>query len=568
MNIIYFSDENNSKSTDSNKQIHLLNSYKVKQHKIKNRKIQPSDPKSIQDKFKEIPDFYNKQVVTVNVPSEEYLPRNIFLNNIAYVVDLKTLKDNRRRNSTPATSIGNRAMYPVRNSSESERAAIPQAIPPLLPNAPAILYQQPFGYYPNSNWRPRFQPFQRPVFPGHRFNQHPHFYRMSFMPPGFNARPIPPYQHHGQRKRRRPNIKNEHLQAIKNMAQRLKQFSTPNYVLRNSLISLMNRFNEIYNEKMQITLDFDVIGDIRKDETIELDADEIVTKKPKINSKKFDQCLDNVKMLAAHLKNIQRKSQPIAKQKRAFCNLLKNFNKVFDADFCLNAKGELIDNKLVIIDSSSDSDVVATDDIDTSKTKKRSAVGTCDDVNKNKKRKILRNPFSILKKINEGASTSQVVENIAVEKKSTDSLKCFDKNWLRDNDDFGKAAVCLKMDAQHLLNDSQQMYEFMDDLSAFESWTDLKLSFCVHMDAVFAFEHDLTAHSRNQTIDNSRLKPILQKESTDDWLTSLEKLRIIKTNTDVQETNLRVHFDVYNRDVQNFRKTDPPKPHFRIVCVE
>ncbi|KOB77363.1 putative tRNA splicing endonuclease 54-like protein [Operophtera brumata] len=521
-------------------------------HKLQTRKIQPSDPKSMQDKLNNIPDFCNQQVVTVNVPSEEYLPRNVFLNNTAYVLDLKILKHNKRRNSIPeTTSSGNRAMNrTIKNSSESDiplHEAIPTPeMPQVFPNTP--FFQQQFGYYPS--WRPRFHPFQRPMFPAHRFNQQPYFYRMpNFMPHRFNARP-PPYmfnQNHDQRKRQRRNVRHDHLHAIRNLAQRLKQFTTPNYVLRSALISLLKRFNEIYNERMQITPDFDIIGD-KQIETIEIEDDETPTKKAKIDTKKFNKVLDNVKTLAARLKNLERKTQSTSKQKRAFCNLLKNFNKAFDADFSLNTKGDLIDNKLVVIDSSSDSDVVATEDIDTNKTKKRSSNSAEHYDKKNKKRKILCNPFSILKKVNEGASTSQAFENIAVERKSTDLLKYFNKYWLRDDDDFGKAAVCSKTDARYLLNDSQQMYEFMDDPRAFDNWSDLKLAFCVHMDAVFAFEHDLTAHSRNLTMDKSRLKPLLQTETADDWESSLDMLRIIKTNTDVQETSLTVHFDVYNRD--------------------
>lgn len=555
--------------------------------KIKGRKIPYSDPKTSQEIFKSIPDCFKIQTITVNVPKDDYLPRNVFINNTSYVLNLKNIRS-KQGESTPPTVENRTLSRALRNTRESEPAAGPTPESSQFGNLPAY-YQQILNCF--WNWQPLSQPFnQRPNFPGHNFNRH----SMHSMSDSFSAifgTSIRPNLQNNQTIQGNilRNERDCNLRDIRGFSRRLKNFPRPPSNSIVALNCLVSKYNEIYNENISIGPDFEVINaPLANVETIELDGDNVQPENPLLDSAKFDKYFVEVKAMAATLMSLERKNQPIGTQKRAFQNLLKNFNKTFNTEFYLDSKGTFIDKKIVVLDSSSDSDVIATDEIVTKKkkrssdgdrteatrNKKRSPDGDCAEATRNKKRKVI-NPFNVFKTVDEGAGTSQsavknTIPDIPVGIVSGDLSKYFDKNWLPNNGSFGEPNLCPKTNAQYLWSDSQELYDFISWVD-FNTWTDLKLSFCAQMEAGLDFEQDLNTVDTVGTVDtgeSSKLKPLLSQESSDEWLTSLEKLRIINTDTEVQDTYLTIDFDVYNRDVQNFRKTDRPMPHFRVVCVE
>ncbi|XP_026729157.1 uncharacterized protein LOC113494853 isoform X2 [Trichoplusia ni] len=573
---------------------YLVYNYLSKIDKLESRKVPPSDSKNIQKYFDNIPDLYKKQIVTVNVPDKKYIPQDIFVNCTSYLVDLQYIKERSRRSAssesayTSSDEVNGTNVRRIRSGSSAEYPQYVSHLSPIRnPVMPRNNYYRTFG-----NWRPNntFHYYQfnmifhRPSFPNMFFPTRTQYHSRPHL---FIKSPMNNLVNQGSnlssnaRKRTR-NGRTAHLQSIKNLAVRLKQMVlSGNTQLQNleCLHSLLHSYNVRYKSKLRLTETFEVVNEERIIETIELDDDEeSKSKRPRLDkerSDKSDENLYRLKQFALRLKDLEAKDKATASHRRAISKAIKTYNKSYNADIYLNDNYEIIDRRFITLESSSESDCVVEEKPQPQKSKK------------------LRNPFNILKRRSErlkslgnpGTSkegteltdtnrTKPISVDTDSDKYSDSIVTSFNEAWLPNKDDFGRAEVVPK----HLMNvrliDSskeQFLYDFMkNQYPDHKNWPEAKISFMKHLrESNIAFQNEQARILADSDLTNKGLRPLIDSEDCKDMPTTMDKLRIIKScqETDI-ETSLSVHFDVYNRDVQNFRKTSPPKPHFRVVCLE
>ncbi|KAH9640700.1 hypothetical protein HF086_007271 [Spodoptera exigua] len=441
-------------------------SYVSKIDKMTKRQMKPSDSRNIQTYFDNIPDLSKQRVFAINVPDQQFIPKNVFVNKENYVLDMQNIKARSRRSASSETAsysssdeVNGRNIRRIRSSSGTELSRNQQCIPNMrLPR-----YQfRPYGF-----WRPQNSiNFYQLMFFQTRFqyNQRP--------PPFSRSYEFSPNASDARKRLRICNI--AHFQAIRNAAVRLKQSLISGVTDMRKLEELHNilhSYNTRYKTRLRLSENFDVINEEKIIETIELDDDEESrSKRPRLEDgdDKFDENLYRLKQLALRLRELESKDKATASHRRAFSKAIKTFNQSYKADIYLDTNNyEVIDRKCITLDSSSESDCVVEE-----------APAP--------KRKKLRNPFNILKRRSEklsalnGPSTSQAVvsevskaESNVGENKKVDNnkysdhlLKTFKEEWLPKEDDFGRAEIVSKLDTNtRLLVNSKEQYlqEFMKD---------------------------------------------------------------------------------------------------------
>ncbi|XP_035432654.2 uncharacterized protein LOC118264294 [Spodoptera frugiperda] len=563
--------ENVSKNTglgDTNYLQQNNSVYVSKIDKMSKRQMKPSNSGSIQTYFENIPDLSKQRVFAINVPDQKFIPKNVFVNKENYVLDMQNIKARSRRSASSDASysssdeVNGRNIRRIRSASGTELSHNQQ----FYPNMRFPRYQfRPYGF-----WRPQ---------------NNINFYQLMFFQARFqyNQRP-PPFSRtfdfipHVSNARKRGRLANmAHFQAIRNAAVRLKQSLISGITDMRKLEELHNilhSYNMRYKARLRLSENFDVINDEKIVETIELDDDEeSKSKKPRLDDgdDKFDENLYRLKQLALRLRDLESKNKATASHRRALSKAIKTFNQSYKADIYLDSNNyEIIDRKCITLDSSSESECVV---------EKAPAP----------KRKKLRNPFNILKRRTEklaalnGPSTSQAEHSFEISlpesgkeennKYSEHILKTFNEKWLPKEDDFGRAEIVSKFDMNtRLLINSKEQYlqEFMkDQFGQYSNWLEAKISFLKYLEETNIAINNERERLLAESDVNTGLKPLIDFEDSTDMSKALEKLRIIENNRDTDcETSLQVDFDVYNRDVQNYRKRKPPKPHFRIVCLE
>ncbi|XP_049868877.1 uncharacterized protein LOC126368776 [Pectinophora gossypiella] len=550
--------------------------YQNKLHSLEKRKVKPCDSKLLEKNFEIIPDFSKTTRVTMTAPEEQYIPRNVFLNNISYILNLEniTVKSSSRRNSMTYSineeASGNhvRRIRDTNPSNPAENWTPPQN---------TIFSVSNVHFRPRNFWRPPnnmiFLPFnftfQRPFMPNVNFMAR---FRPPMRPPVFlqmNPRLVihnQPNNENGtspNRKRTRNRTKKTHFEAIKHLATRLRQLvESGNTQPQNidALHRLIQTFNIRYHMRLRLTSTFEVYNDENIVETISLDDDEETSNK-RVRSDSdntYSENLNKLKQLAGKLKDMETKKISNSRQRRAFSSLLKRFNRSYDAELYLSNNFEVLDKRFITLDSSSDSDCV----IDESPARYSG--------------KKLKNPFNILKRLsekkhlrtstsndNEGTSEKDEVKD---NKYSKEITKNFDKNWLPSEEDFGRAEVVAKNLMNCYLMDNKREEFIFDFIKSqpfdFENWVDIKTSFLRSI-------QETTVMMQDGIQENScNIDSLIGPEDGNDMRSVLKKLSIIQTNKEVDDdSSLTIHFDVYNRDVQNFRKSNRPKPHFRVICI-
>lgn len=590
-------DINTSSKTDRilsealiSKRDQIFNTYVTKLKKLTSRHYKPSNFNTLDKNFENIPDLFKKEVVTINVPDPQHIPKNIFVNNSRYVLDMKQIKRKSIRSVSLDSSAYNssdeangshiRRIRSISNSEYTQNLQFVNRYPP----------RQTVFFRPYSFWRPQsnyvqFNMFvQRPLYPNMyyhpRFQNHrPNPLLRSFSyPHQMQFNPNNPNVNNNSRKRQR-SAKATHLQSIKNLAVRLKHLvmgGNPHHIQNiESLHRLLYAYNTRYKARLRLTKNFEVVNQENIVETIDLEDDEESTRKRRRLSKDsdmFDENLNLLKQLALKLKELEAKEKSLPKHKRAMSKAIKTFNKSFDADIYLNNNFEVINRRLIKIESDSESDCVV------------------NEPKKVHKKKKLRNPFNILKRLSEqqaegNPSTSKEtisdhpdipnVDFIDETKYSEHISKTFNENWLPREDDFGRAEVVTKnVMNSHFVDVMKEVFihNFIKDhFEEFNNWLDAKIAYLQHMEETdIAYQHEQEQMlAARESVNNSGFKPLIEAEDCLDMPSVLEKLSIIKNNKDIDaKSNLSIHFDVYNRDVQNYKKTNPPKPHFRIICLE
>lgn len=503
----------------------------------------------------------NKTLVTVKVADKKYLPDGLNLSKSIYCIDLK--KIHRKIESPPVSESNRYSPDDEVNGSHIRR----------LRNTS---YRSNYSNPPDQNFGFLNQGFPRPFyFWRHRSNfnyfnlnvlfQRPFLPNMFFVPPfGFLPRPQQNfrhnfYQNYRNKKRNRGNAQTEHLEAIKNLTMRLKNLFLNGHTDRQNVAALqrlIQTYNTRYKTNIRLSDGFDLLMEEIVD-TIHLDDDEPISKKRRVDDTAavVQENLNSLKRFAAQLKDLEKTGKSSPRHRRAFSKLLKKFNQSYNEEYYLTENYELGNKTHITIDTSDSSHsdcVIENDPIEFPVGKK------------------LKNPFNILKRLSEQqkdneASTSReendvIIQNIPY---SQTLLDAFSSDWLPKASDFGRAEIVQKDTTEDLLLDISQE-EFLYDFVKIQpgksnDWLSLKKSyFNTINEAVPEFQGSMEFNV------NSIVKP----QDCSNMASVLKKLSIIKTEKRVKkDCSLALHFDVYNRDVQSFKKTNPPVPHFRIICL-
>lgn len=561
---------------------------------LQNRKLKSCNSTELQKSFEIVPDICQKIVVSVQTAEEKYVPSNICFNNTAYTLHVDKIRS--KGNDRPTSTDSRTYSIPDEVSGAHVRR-----VGDASPNITVNNWSQPFP--PNETiaeqnhhfrqfnlWRPRtnmnfFQfnlLFQRQFMQNTTFrtfqNALPRFH---MFPPG-HLRPPPLIQFANapnlnsnsqnqnvpnNRKRMRNGAKQYHLQAIKRLSVRLKHLMQLGTMQSQNVVSLqrlIQTYNTRYKTNLTLTEDLNIVNNENIIETIDLDdEDESQTKRPRTESMhhKYEENLNKIKQLALKLKDLSAKNKATARHRRAFSNLVKRFNKSYNADVTMT-NNEVYDRRRISLDSSSDSDCIVEEPPATPSGKK------------------LRNPFNILKRLSEKHNSSiskpTTSNNVktdeglihAADKIYSRFIKETFKDWLPSEEDFGRAEVAPKSNMYNYLIESKReeyLYEFIrNQENNYDNWLDLKTTFFKSIAETAAFVHSEIAEE-----DKTELKSVIGPEDCTDMPSILSKLSIIPSYNQVDDkTSLCIAFDVYNRDVQNFRKSNRPKPHFRVVCLK
>lgn len=567
------------KPTNSNTDvIKIAESSKSKLQKLEKRKLIPSNTKDIDRHFELVPDLLQKQTVTIKVPDQKHIPQNVFLNKLSYVLNIESIKSRTesvmsesRPYSAEDTVNGDHVRrvrdsyenYPGRSnwnhsfSNERFMGQFPQYRPFHFWRPFNLLFQRPF--LPTLNYVPRFNFVRPPPLIGYTSNQN------------FNVN-----NNNGnmQNCRKRPHAseKEYHFGTIKKLTERLKmKCAARNLQMRNmdALQKVVHTYNLRYKTRLIINDQWEVVAEPVVIDTIELDEDEgTISKKLRLEAEESDN-LNSLKQLALELKKLYENNKATSRHRRAFANVLKRFNETYNKDLYLSKDYEILDKRYITLDSSSDSDCVI------------------EETPKSPMGKKLRNPFNILKRLSEKPNSSISIpstssKNINEITKSIDEipkeedtkykeffLMTFGENWRPHEEDFGRAEVTPRNGMFNRLMDDKKeeyLYEFMKTQPYdFENWLDLKYSFYKNIE-----ESATIAQRESADSENSRSNCIIGPQDCTDTASVMKKLNIIKCcKTSAEgESSLRIDFDVYNRDVPNFRKSNRPKPLFRVACMK
>lgn len=554
-----------------------------KLQKLKSRQEKSRKATDNHKYFENCPDVLESQIITVKVPREEFIPKNIFLNNLCYVLNVDNI---RKKNNTPVSTDSAYSLPDEVNGAHIRRVTDsyaynrpnpqtqPNSIPNFFQNFRSNIPFRHFGYFrPRTNTHYfQFNLFYQRPFTGNfmpRFQFYPRMHMPMF--PGYTSNITNSIENDDNtntqsnaQQRRRNSPKTLHFEAIKNLAVRLRQLCLAGNVNPDNIHALqriINTYNERYRARLRLTEDYEIVNDETIVDTIELDDDdeESKAKRPRLADKddSVNENLNKIRQIANKLKTLEAQNKTSARHRRALSSLIKTFNKSFNADIYMNDNFEVLDRRLINLDSDSDSDCVV-------------------EVSPIVPGKKLRNPFNILKRLSEkqvGQTTSRLESAASPSQSDLSSYdfhevlqKSFKKPWLPDKGDFGRPAVIQRdtMNARIIETKKEEYLLDFNKNQSFNNWVDLKIAFLENIEDTNAILH--TEAMMDSNID---LRSLVRSEDCTDMSSVLKKLRIIKSNKDVnEECKLAIDFDVYNRDVQNFRKTNKPTPHFRIVCIE
>ncbi|CAH2234819.1 jg13230 [Pararge aegeria aegeria] len=548
----------------------------IKLQKLKNRLLKPCNTEILHKYFDNLPDLLEKNFVSVKAPDKNLIPNQINLIQPVYNVNLNSIQ-NIERSARPTSTETNiysisdevngshiRRLRNTGNKAESNMTP--------LPTNTGLATQQNPQYRPSPYWRPNMpfnyynfnMLFQRPVPPGwsqlDQFGPNVSFHPRSqpeFWRPNFcnNYRNL-------IRKSVRKDAKKQHLDGILKLAARLKQLMLNGNTQEENILSLqrlIQTYNIRYKTKVRLSATFEIVIDETILDTITLDDDDEgpSPKRHKPNPA-FEKSLKNLKAFALKLKEIEYKDKSSGQYRRAFFKLLKIFNKSYKKDYYMSEDYELKRPDQIDLDSSESDLECYINDTPIVSGKK------------------LKNPFNILKRLSETQNSPQTevppnsnthLKAGTSKKYSEVTLKTFTKAWLPREDDFGRADIISNDPCSKVVTDIRReeiLYDFMKiQTCKYDNWLDLKKSFFSGIQAAIAeFQDDLPTRAKMKI--DSIVAP--EASNVDSVFSRLNQIKSLQRVT--EECNLALDFDVYNRDVQNFKKSNRPTPHFRIICLD
>ncbi|KAL4708695.1 hypothetical protein ACJJTC_017374 [Scirpophaga incertulas] len=541
--------------------------------------------------FESVPDISPKSCIStyiqIEVPKNEYIPKNISLSETTYLLNVNNITLPNIKSSTTNDRLPSAS--DETNADDIRHVTNSNPIPELINTRPP--------FYQNNLSNTLYQCWPRPSNNAYCYSQGNFLYRipytslnqptfafyprtnMSMLPRYFinptnwnnnSQRPLLQQQQIGNlsRKRKKTNYRKQHLESIRNIAGRFRNLVSSGCIQahsRHSLQKLIKTYNLRYHVNLVLTDTFELTYDDKNIETIELEDDEAPKAKKLCNGNIQKTHLKKIQEIAYKLKLLKSDGKLSPMHKRAFSKLINTFNKSYNAEIYINDNLEVLDRRSITLDSSSDSDCVVEEELK-----------TCG--------KKLQNPFNILKRLSEKLNTSPIPttsvhqdehndkENFASLPKAQCSKSYlqnyFDECWLPNRNEFGKPEIVSLNDLNHRIMEAKKeeyFYEFIKNNSyEFQNWTEAKIDFWQSIE-------DANENLRKEALKANKfdIKSLISKDDRTNLAVVIDKIRIIKSNnTTSNECSLTVHFDVYNRDVHNFRKTARPKPHFRIVCLE
>ncbi|XP_053608054.1 uncharacterized protein Tsen54 [Plodia interpunctella] len=605
---ITVSSSTNALNSSINERSEITSPQRYKSHKKIEKLLQKRLHRSHSAKdsnrfFEDIPELLQKETVTVTVPTEN-LPDGVKPRYASYEINLNKVRTKNLNTSQNETNTfnENRPEFRWQSSTTFQQEYNNHTYfysNLRVPRQP--LFNQFNFWRPRPNWNtfphniffqrpfmrtafcaPRFQFFPRPhtYFRSFNFTQRPENITNPVNPTG-STRPVinervsatnDRSSSTNSRKRTRDSEQVMRLNTIKNLASNLrtKVFQAGNEVtIVNFLLNLIKIYNLRYHARLRLTDDFEIDENENIVDTITLDDDEVTAKKPrKDESCKFKENLNRIQQLASKLKELDSKELATPQHRRALSSVVRKFNDSFNADVYMNDSYDIVDRRHIVLDSSSDSDCVIKK-AEVKKSKKKASVG-----------KKVRNPFHLLKTLSEKSKEmpscskdNEFVENTLSSSENnpnseySEDMKRSFKSWLPKINDFGRAEIASKSLMLSRIVEANRQTFLLDFLKnhtcKFVNWLDVKISFLETMEYASTLFHDDHVMENSSDWDS-----IIKPEDCKDTPSVLNKLSIIPNNSDTNlQTSLRIDFDVYNRDVQNFKKSNVPTPHFRIVCV-
>lgn len=556
-----------------------------KLQKLKNRLLKPCNSKHLHKFFDNLPKLTDKETVSIKAPPTEYVPKNINLNKSVFNINVQNIQSKSDRSDTNETNIytndevnGNhiRRLSNTSHMLETDPARQYTNVARQYTNVVyantnfqyrhfnsyrprynynsinfSMLYQRSLWMFPPRIQLPRAQPqFWQNIC--NNSNRNLNDVSMSLNSSNFNV------------KRSRVTTQQQNLEEIKKLALRFKQMIlSGNTQAQNiqPLQRLIHAYNSRYRTRVRLGDDFNIIIEETIVDTIELadDDDDDEPSRKKRRSGNNDDNLTLLKKFASQLKELEKNNKSSARHRRAFSKLIRTFNESYKEEYYLTESYEIENRQQITLDSSD-----------------ASSPECVKEEPKLRKRKRLRNPFNILKRLSEqqketcyetSTSISDNNTELKTKKYSELLLKTFTKGWLPPENDFGRAEIVAQEDVSNAIIDLKReefLFDFLKiQTSNCDNWLDLKKSFFTSIKEAIA-EFQSVPPVLNNTIDS-----VVKPGDCTDMASILKKLRIIRNANEVNnDCKLTIDFDVYNRDVQNFRKTKRPTPHFRLICFE
>ncbi|CAH3906903.1 unnamed protein product [Pieris brassicae] len=584
---IHHYDKLDSKTSETYKNV--IETYNNKINKLKNRVLKPTRNEQLNEFFIDIPELLGKHVITLKVPDAKFLPDNMKLKE-TYTINLQNLNKKYIKRSNRTYSLGDEVNNSHVGRLQSDSNNLKDNIN--TNQAQCSLHTQTRSQGQNST-----QMESRPQSPNsinhNNYDQDRRYEQPQYMPV-FYSRPQNlnyinfnmifdntlnqvyfPYHCYGPQVCPGPSLnfynsrmygnrmqnstiqrsRGNHLQRIKDLAGRLKILVSRGNCNKDhirALKNLLKTYNSRYKTKLRLSSDFEILTEACVVAQIDLDQDddEPQNKRQKTDNS-FEENLQAITDMALELKDLEINGKATASHRRSISKLIKTFNDSYNVEYYLTPGYEVLNRadvppvtKFVIDDEE-------------------------EHVNKSekpKKSKKFRNPYNILKRLSENQGAGSSKNNfLSIIMKNTEFKNSSEiEHWIPNDNNFERIEIPSEIgDPLFDSRKTQMLYEFIKFKPNFSNWCQAKIAFLESlMETIAEFSH--TSNLQNDFDEDCLLSPDCGNVNT-----VMDKLRIIKTNKEASsECRLHIDFDVYNRDVENYKKRNPPAPHFRVICLD
>ncbi|XP_022120238.2 uncharacterized protein LOC110996732 [Pieris rapae] len=557
----------------------IIESYHNKIDKLKNRVTKPTRNEHLNKFFNDIPELLGKQVVTLKVPEAKFLPDNMKLKE-TYTINLQNLNKKYIRTSNRTYSLGDEVNNSHVGRLQSDSNNLKDNISLLTTQAQNSVYRQTSSQGQNSTETESRSQSSNSICNNYdevfysrsqnsnyiTFNMifdntlnHVYFPYHCYGPqvcPGpslsfYNSRIYGNRMQNSTIQRSRGN----HLQRIKDLAGRLKILVSRGNCNKDhirALKNLLKTYNSRYKTKLRLSCDFEILTEASVVAQIDLDQDddEPQNKRQKTNNS-FEENLHAITEMALELKDLEINGKATASHRRSISKLIKTFNDSYNVEYYLTPGYEVLNRADL---SPITNYVIDSEEENVNKSEKP------------KKSKKFRNPYNILKRLskNQGAGSSKSHSLSRLMKNTEFKNRSEIESWTPNDNNFEQIEIPSKIgDPLFDSRKTQMLYEFIKFKPNFLNWGQAKVAF------LESLMETIAEFSQTSNLQNDIDEDCLLSSDCGNVKAVMDKLRIIKTNKEASsECPLHIDFDVYNRNVENYKKKNPPKPHFRVICLD